>query len=83
MYIANVNPRMALLNNPHLDQLVTEHAKQRKQPEVVAVCAADVEADIAELDAEEDKLSLSSNDMGQVRRAGARTALIHCGLLNC
>jgi GTP-binding protein YchF len=61
LYIANVSED-GFENNPHLDTL-TKLAKSEKA-EVVAVCAA-IEADIAELDAEEAAEFLQEMGLGE------------------
>ena len=71
LYIANVSED-GFSNNPHLD-VVTEYAVGEKA-EVVAVCAA-IEADIAELDAEEAKeflaeMGLEEPGLNRVIHAG-------------
>jgi hypothetical protein len=76
LYIANV-AEDGFEDNPHLDA-VTEHA-EREGAEVVAVCAA-IEADIAELDAEEadeflQEMGLEEPGLNRVIHAGYR--LLH------
>jgi GTP-binding protein YchF len=76
LYIANV-AEDGFEDNPHLEA-VTEHA-EREGAEVVAVCAA-IEADIAELDAEEadeflQEMGLEEPGLNRVIHAGYR--LLH------
>jgi len=75
MYIANVNEK-GFTNNPHLDAL--EKLAQAEHTTVVPICAA-IEAELADMDAEEKKVFLA--DMGLEEPGLSRVIRAGYGLL--